>query len=494
MEPAKPQNVESRRSFFEHVGSGFYAAALASLLDDDFGASSRLHAAESQGTSPSHARKIFDTQPRHTHFEPKAKSVIHLFMNGGPSQMDLFDPKPELDKNHGKEYFDEIAGEVEFPDAAGALMRSPFKFSQHGECGMSVSEVMPHLAKQVDKIAFLRSMFTTNLTHEPALFLMHTGRQKAGQPSLGAWTTYGLGSENQNLPAYVVLPDPKGLSVDGVRNWSSGWLPPIYQGTPFREKGSPVLNLHPKTPRPHEIERARMQLLARLNAEHQQRHPGELELDARISSFELAARMQLSATEALDIRQETAETQRLYGLDRKETQSYGSRCLMARRLVERGVRFVQLFMKGQPWDTHTDNASGTRRCCLETDQPIGGLLTDLKRRGLLDSTLILWGGEFGRTPAADNRNTSPGTEGRDHHPYGFSLWLAGGGIRGGQAYGATDDFGYRAIENRTQVADLHATILHQMGLDHETLTYLHNSRDERLTDVYKAKVIEPLLA
>jgi uncharacterized protein (DUF1501 family) len=256
-----------------------------------------------------------------------------------------------------------------------------------------------------------------------------------------------------------------------------------------------VLHLQPKSARTSEIDFGRMELLRKLNVKHQQARPGELELDARIASFELAARMQLSATDALDLNQETAATQQLYGLDNDKTRSYGKRCLMARRLVERGVRFVQIFMAGQPWDTHANNVSGIRSCCEQTDLPIGGLLTDLKQRGLLDSTLIQWGGEFGRTPGAEQRdgNKTPGIEGRDHHPYGFSVWLAGGGIRGGQAYGATDDFGYRAITNRTQTADLHATILHQLGLDHEQLTFNHNSRDERLTDVYKARVIEELV-
>ena len=257
----------------------------------------------------------------------------------------------------------------------------------------------------------------------------------------------------------------------------------------------PVLHLQPKTARTADIELGGMELLRKLNARHQQTRPGELELDARIASFELAARMQLTATDALDLNQETAATQQLYGLDQGKTRSYGKRCLMARRLVERGVRFVQIFMAGQPWDTHSNNVSGTRSCCEQTDLPVAGLLTDLKQRGLLDSTLVQWGGEFGRTPGAEQRagDKTLGTEGRDHHPYGFSIWLAGGGIRGGQAYGATDDFGYRAITNRTQTADLHATMLHLLGLDHERLTFAHNSRDERLTDVYKARVIGELL-
>jgi hypothetical protein len=339
-------------------------------------------------------------------------------------------------------------------------------------------------------------MFTEHRNHEQAIWMANTGLIVSGRPNIGAWVVYGLGAENQNLPAYVSLPDPTGLPVDGARNWSSGWLPPVFQGTPIRSEGMPVLHLQPKLARAPDIDRGRRELLRSLNRRHQLVHPSELELDARISSFELAARMQLSATDALDINQETTATQQLYGLHRDTTRSYGKRCLMARRLVERGVRFVQIFMAGQPWDTHSNNTSGIRSCCEQTDLPIAGLLTDLKQRGLLDSTLVLWGGEFGRTPGAEQRdgNKTSGNEGRDHHPYGFSVWLAGGGIRGGQAYGATDDFGYRAIANRTQTADLHATILHLMGLDHESLTFVHNSRDERLTDVYEARVIRSILA
>src|SRR5262249_31208653 len=283
---------------------------------------------------------------------------------------------------------------------------------------------------------------------------------------------------------YVVLPDPRGLPVDGIRNWSSGWLPPVYQGTVFRSEGLPVLNLKPKTPRTPEVEKGRLDLLAELNADHKARHPEEQELDARIAGFELAARMQLSATDALDVTKETEDVHKLYGLDNPKTRPYGLRCLMARRLVERGVRFVQIFMAGQPWDTHNNNAAGTRNCCEQTDLPAAGLLTDLRQRGLLDTTLVFWGGEFGRTPGAQNK------DGRDHHPYGFSVWLAGGGVKGGQAYGATDDFGYRAVTDRCSVADLHATMLHLLGLDYKRLTFAHNGRDERLTDVREAKVVK----
>jgi hypothetical protein len=331
-------------------------------------------------------------------------------------------------------------------------------------------------------------MFTLHRNHEQAIWAMHTGMTIAGRPTLPAWVAYGLGTENQELPAYVVLPDSRGLPVDGIRNWSSGWLPPVYQGTPFRSQGMPVLNLKPRTPRPADVERGRLELLSQLNAEHRSRHPEELELDARIASFELAARMQLSATDALDLSREAPAIQALYGLDNPVTRSYGARCLMARRLVERGVRFVQLFMAGQPWDTHANNAAGTRSCCEQTDLPIAGLLADLKQRGLLEETLVLWGGEFGRTPGAQ------GKDGRDHHPYGFSVWLAGGGIKGGQTFGATDDFGYHAVTDRCHVSDLHATILHLLGLDFHRLNFARQGRDERLTDVHPAKVLTRLLS
>jgi hypothetical protein len=410
--------------------------------------------------------------------------VIQLFMHGGPSHVDLLDPKPALEKHDGKPPPAEVADDEKI---TGNLLRSPFKFNPAGKSGTPFSEVLPGIAGHADDIAVIRSMFTEHRNHEQALWMMHTGLTVAGRPSLGAWAAYGLGTENRDLPAYVVLPDPKGLPVDGIRNWASGWMPPVYQGTQFRSEGSPVLNLTPKAARPVEVENGRMNLLSELNADHRAARPGKPELDARIASFELAGRMQLSATDALDLSKESAEVQALYGLDNPVTRAYGLRCLMARRLVERGVRFVQIFMAGQPWDTHNNNAAQTRSCCEQTDKPVAGLLTDLKRLGLLDRTLVTWGGEFGRTPGAQ------GKDGRDHHPYGFSVWLAGGGIRGGTVYGATDDFGFRAVTDRCKVSDLHTTILHLLGLDHSRLTFPHHGRDERLTDVYEAKPIKPIL-
>jgi hypothetical protein len=457
----------TRREVLARLGGGFGGLALGALFASD------AHAAP------------HDLRPRRPHFAPRAHAVIQLFMHGGPSHVDLLDPKPLLAKFDGKPPPAEVADDEKI---TGNLLKSPYAFRKHGQSGLAFSETLPHTAAHADDVAVIRSLYTEHRNHEQALWMMHTGLTVAGRPSVGAWAAYALGAPNQNLPAYVVLPDPRGLPVDGIRNWSAGWLPPLYQGTPFRSEGMPVLNLKPHSPRPAAVERGRLELLAELNAAHKARHPGEAELDARIASFELAARMQLAATDALDVARETPETHRLYGLDRPVARPYGARCLMARRLVERGVRFVQIFMAGQPWDTHNNNAAATRHCCEQTDLPVAGLLTDLKRRGLLESTLVFWGGEFGRTPGAQ------GTDGRDHHPYGFSVWLAGGGTKGGQAYGATDDFGYRATVDRCSVADLHATMLHLLGLDAKRLSYNHHGRDERLTDVYEAKVLRPLLA
>lgn len=455
--------IHSRRDALVGLGSGFGGLVLGSLLND---------AQAAPG------------------FQPQAKAVIQLYMHGGPSHVDLLDPKPMLNRFDGTPPPDEVADDE---NRTKNLFGSPFRFHRCGQSGLEFSEIQPFVSRHADDIAVIRSMFTEHRNHEQAIWMAQTGLTTVGRPTLGAWLAYGLGSENRNLPAFVALPDPGGPSVDGVRNWSSGWLPPQYQGTVFRETGDAVLNLRPKQPRPPAIEQARSRLLASLNKRHLTERPGELELEARIESFELAGRMQLAATDALDLTQETNQTQKLYGIDNATTKSYGTRCLMARRLIERGVRFVSLFMTGQPWDTHSNNNVNTKKCCDRTDQPVGALLTDLKQRGLLDSTLILWGGEFGRTPAAEARNSKVAF-GRDHHPYGFSVWLAGGGVKGGQHYGATDDFGYRSVENRTQTANLHATILRLMGLDHETLTWHHNGRDERLTDVYPAKIIDELIA
>jgi hypothetical protein len=472
----------TRRGFFQQVSGGILGAALTHLLGQEGWA----------GGSDSRPN---DLRPRAPHFPGKATSVIHLFMNGGPSQMDLFDPKPALDRHHGRPYFNRIAGEVENPQSAGALMRSPFRFARHGQCGMWVSDALPHLARQVDDIALIRSMYTTNLTHEPAIYLIQTGRMGPGKPTLGSWVVYGLGSENQNLPAYVVLDDPLGLPINGVENWHAGFLPPVFQGTRFRSTGSPVLNLRPETERPAAVDREERDLLARLDAMHRQRRPFQPDLDARIASYELAARMQLAATDALDISGESQAVRDLYGVGREPTDSYGRRCLIARRLVERGVRFVQLYINGQIWDNHTTLAADLRAACVRTDQPVAALLHDLKQRGLFDSTLVVWGGEFGRLPIAQlpaDRNES--RAGRDHNKNAFCTWMAGAGIKGGTTYGGTDELGLAAVEDRVSVPDWHATILHLLGLHYDQLNYEMDGLRERLTGVNEAHVVRGILA
>jgi hypothetical protein len=471
----------NRRGFFQRVSGGLCGAALTYLLGQD-----QARGAEDRFT---------DLKPRQPHFPAKASSVIHLFMNGGPSQMDLFDPKPMLDKHHGKAYFDRIAGEVEFIKDAGALMRSPFKFARHGQCGAWVSEVMPHLARQVDDLAFIRSMFTTNLTHEPAIYLIQSGKMGPGRPVLGSWVVYGLGSENQNLPAYVVLDDPLGLPVNGVENWQAGFLPPAFQGTRFRSTGSPVLNLRPDANQPADVVRTERELLAQLDRRHQRQRPRQPTLDARIASYELAARMQLAATDALDISRESPAVRQMYGVGQEPTDSYGRRCLIARRLVERGVRFVQLYINAQIWDNHTALATDLKTACARTDQPVAALLRDLKQRGLFENTLVVWGGEFGRLPIAQlPPDKNERKAGRDHNKNAFCTWMAGAGIKGGTTYGATDELGLAAVENRVSVPDWHATILHLLGLHHDQLFVLENGLKEKLTGVNEAKVVKGILA
>ena len=469
-----------RRDFFSQVRTGLCGAALLQLLGRDLFA------------EPS--REIPSLLPRRTPQPARAKSVIQLFMNGGPSQMDLFDPKSELDRHHGEAYFDKIAGEVENVKDAGALMRSPFQFAQHGECGMWVSNALPHIARQVDEITLIRSMFTTNITHEPALYLIQTNRMVSGYPTLGAWVTYGLGSESQNLPAYVVLDDPLGLPINGAENWHAGFLPPIYQGTRFRSTGSPVLNLRPEVDDPAQIAQLQRDLLHRLDKLHQNRHRAQPNLGARIGTYELAARMQLSAHEALDLSHETRQTQDLYGIDGGVTDSYGRRCLIARRLVERGVRFVQIFINAQIWDNHTALAVDMKAACDRTDLPIAGLLQDLKQRGLLDETLVIWGGEFGRLPIAQlSADKDERKSGRDHNKNAACCWMAGGGVQRGMTFGTTDELGFAAVENRVSVPDWHATILHLLGLNHEELYVEQHGLKEKLTGVQPARVIREIL-
>ncbi|MDB5390096.1 MAG: hypothetical protein JWM11_5742 [Planctomycetaceae bacterium] len=457
----------SRRDLFSRTAAGFAGLAVGGMLCD------------------AETRAATGTEP---HFPPKAKAVIQLFQHGGPSHMDLLDPKPELTARNGQpmpKYFTDLVK----ISAHGNLLGSPFKFSKSGQSGLEFSELIPHTATCADDIAVVRSMYSEHNNHEQALWHMHTGRIVTGRPSIGSWVSYALGSENQNLPAYVVLRNDSSLPTDGARNWSSGFLPPKYQGVHFRHSGTPVLYLQPSSPVTDKSQQLRRDLLYRLNEEHRAQLPRVApELEARIASYEMAGRMQLATGAALNLAEETQETQALYGLGQPKTDSYGKRCLIARRLVERGVRYVQIFVEGQIWDTHSKNAENTRNCCDQTDKPVAALLKDLKQRGLLEKVLVVWGGEFGRTPVSQSG------DGRDHHKQGFSMWLAGGGIKGGQAYGATDELGYHAVENRVMVADLHATILHQLGLDHKRVTYHIHGREERLTDVHEGKLLSPLIA
>ena len=425
---------------------------------------------------------------RQPHQSATADAVICLFQHGGPSQMDLFDPKPELTKRNGQKYDGDL--EIHFPGQRGNVLGSPFAFRPHGESGIEVSEVLPHTAGIVDEITLVRSVTTESVDHESALRLIHSGKFQAGYPTWGSWINYGLGSANENLPAYVVLTDPGGMPVDSVRNWTSGWLPAEYQGTTFRPGKTPVPNLLTPQEVSSSARTRQLQLLNEFNRSHLQQYPGNSELEARMTDFEVAARMQTVVPELLDLSGETAATRKMYGLDNPATAEYGSRCIIARRLIERGVRFVQLFLAGQPWDTHSKNAATLKTNCARVDQPSAALVQDLKQRGLLDRTIVLWGGEFGRLPV------SQGTDGRDHNRHANSLWIAGGGFKSGFCYGKTDDFGYQAVENVVTVHDLHATLLHALGLDHQRLTYPHDGRPGSLTDVAitQAKVVPELLA
>ena len=466
-----PWQSQTRRAFLGQYAGGIGGLAMAQLLANHTPA---LAAPSGPATIPGWGR---------------AKRVICLFQHGGPSQMDLFDPKPELQKWHGKPY---PGGEIEvhFDKQKGNVLGSPFAFSKHGECGMDLCEHLPHTARIANDICLVRSMTTESVDHEAALRLIHTGKFLAGMPAWGSWVLYALGTANENLPAYVVLGDPGGLPVDGEKNWSSGFLPAVYQGTPFRSSSSPVFNLQTPAGITPNARRNQLKLLGELNQRHLGRHPENTELAARIANFETAARMQMSVPEALDLAGETQGTRELYGLDNPATQEYGTRCLLARRLIERGVRFVQIFMSGQPWDTHSKNAESLKGLCARTDQPSAALVMDLKQRGLLDDTIVLWTGEFGRQPI------SQGADGRDHNRRAFSLWLAGGGFRAGHVHGATDDFGYASVTDVVNVHDLHATLLHTLGLDHRQLTHPYEGRDASLTDadVTKANIVKALLA
>jgi hypothetical protein len=474
-----PLRYPSRRQFLQRAGLGCGSLALAALMHQE----GLLGSAQASVT------------PRAPHYPSKAKAVIWLFMTGSPSQVDTFDYKPELQKRDGQT----LSGadpKTGFFTTSGKCLRSPFKWQQYGQSGTWVSDILPHTAQHVDDMAFIHSCHSRANNHAPAAMELSCGQAKPGYPSMGAWVTYGLGSLNQNLPAFVVMHETKPRGEDGI--WSPGFLPKNFQPLLLDSRTKDAIaNLNRGASMNDGQQRAQLDLLRELNQQHHKEHPLEGELAARIQSFELAYRMQMAAPEALDLRQETAATQQLYGLNDKDSAVFGRQCLLARRLVERGVRFVQIFagrgvggdgsVADVPWDGHDNIETNHRSCGKATDQPTAALLTDLKARGLLDDTLVIWSGEFGRT------SDSQGSKGRDHNPQAFTVWLAGGGVKGGVHYGQSCEFGYKAVENRVSVHDIQATVLHLLGLEHTRLTYRFNARDFRLTDVY-GNVVKEILA
>jgi len=456
-------STPSRRELLLRGGAGFGALALAHLFEHDALAATKGIARLGSGGGP--------------HHRVRAKSVIFLFMEGGPSHLDLFDPKPRLVELAGKPLpasFEPVItpmGEYDAP-----LLAPKRKWKQHGQCGTWVSDWLPHVAECVDDLCVIHSCWADGLNHSNGVCQMNTGSILGGRPSLGAWMTYGLGTENTNLPAFVVLEDNPGKVINGPRNWSAGFMPAVFQGTAMRGGTQPIQNLVPPEGVTADEQRKKLDLLGRVNRRHAATRQEQTELDARIQSYELAFRMQAEAPGTVDLSDETAETLAMYGLDQKPTADFGRQCLLARRLVERGVRFVQLYHgAGSRWDAHSNIEKNHGELCPASDQPVAGLLRDLKRRGLLDETLVIWGGEFGRTPMSEKG------DGRDHNPYGFTMWMAGGGVKAGHNVGATDEIGLHAIEDRIHVHDLHATILHLMGIDPQRLVFLHQGRPERAT-------------
>ncbi|HEX7446389.1 MAG TPA: DUF1501 domain-containing protein, partial [Pirellulales bacterium] len=426
--------------------------------------------------------------PQPPHFTPRARRVIFLFMHGGPSHVDLFDPKPELDRYAG-EPLPESYGMVmtRRKVAANPLLPAVRPLRPRGQSGLEISDLLPEIAGLADDLCVLRGCHGDSVNHPQSVYQMNTGTILTGKPSLGSWVSYGLGSENRDMPAFVVLPDPGGGLKGGPPAWGNGFLPATHQGTPLRAGANPIVHLRPPPGISAERQRAMLDFLQQRNAEHLAARANDDQLAARVGAYELAFRMQVAAPELVDLSRETDETRRLYGIGHKDTDEFGTRCLLARRLIERGVRFVQLYAGDtNGWDAHNDVLKNHGQMCRRTDQPIAGLLRDLKRRGLWQDTLVIWGGEFGRMPMSES-----GT-GRDHNPWGYSMWLAGGGVRGGIAYGATDPLGLRAEQDKVHVHDLHATLLHLLGLDHTRLTFFHNGRDERLTDVAGRVVTEIL--
>jgi hypothetical protein len=469
----------TRRHFLAHQGFGLGSLAVAWLLQHD--------AAHAEPGKPTLDRPTFDLRPKPPHREPQARAMISLFMQGGPSHLDLFDPKPQLQARH----LTNFPGEIQYDNAAESsakLFAGPWKFAPRGQCGMELGELLPCLAGVADDITLIRSMRTGVNNHGQSLYALSSGRVTAGRPALGSWLTYGLGSESQDLPAFVVLTDPGGLPVLGTDLWANGWLPSLYQGTVVRPREPRVLNLDPPPHLAGSRERF-LDYLRQINQDHLAEHPGETDLAARIESYELAARMQSAAKEVLDLSAETAATQRMYGLDDPATAEFGARCLLARRLVERGVRFVQVFTATQEWDHHGNIAGSLPVACRKVDRPSAALVADLKQRGLLDSTLVHWGGEMGRLPVIQNEANI----GRDHNTHGFSMWLAGGGVRGGYVHGQTDEFGHKAVVDVVNHYDYHATLLYLFGLDPLRLSFERPGGPATLLDGQEGRIVSALL-
>lgn len=470
----------TRRHFLFAQTLSLGSVALAWLLNRDAGAAP---------PQPPLERPTYDLKPKPSGEPPRARAMISLFMQGGPSHLDLFDPKPELTKRNGMKF----SGDLKYDnsgEASARLFASPWKFQRHGQCGMELSELLPHLGQVADDITLIRSMHTGVNNHGQSICALNTGRITVGRPALGSWITYALGALSDNLPAYVVLSDPGGLPVIGVDNWSNGWLPALYQGTVIRPREPRILNLDPPAGQKGPVQQEFLDYLGRLNREHLQARPGEQDLAARISGYELAARMQLAAREALDITRESPATHRLYGLDNPTTREFGTRCLLARRLVERGVRFVQICTGNQDWDHHGNITTRLPAMCRKIDQPCAALVADLKQRGLLDSTVVHWSGEMGRLPVIQNEKSI----GRDHNTYGFSAWAAGGGFKAGHVHGATDEVGYKAVEKVVNHFDYHATLLHLFGLDHEKVVFRRPNGTGSLVDGQPAQIVTELLA
>jgi len=474
------ERLVSRRDWLLRAGGGFGSLGLLSLLTRDGLLTSPAFGKATSSKGP--------LSPKAGHFTPTAKNVIFLFMDGGPSHLDTFDPKPRVNEYAGQPLPQSVERVITPMGVSNnPLLASQRKWKKYGECGLEVSDWYPHVGACADDLCVVRSCWADGLNHVGSVCQMNTGSILAGRPSLGSWVSYGLGTENENLPGFVVLLDNDREPPGGNRVWGTGFMPATFQGTRFRNGKVPVLHLTPPAELSDRQQRSKLDFIQQLNRHHLDERAGDAELEARIASYELAYRMQAEAPEAVNLAEETAETQALYGLDDKATAPFGRNCLLARRLVERGVRFVQLYSgSGSQWDAHAKIEENHSRLCRSTDKPIAGLLQDLKRRGLLNDTLVIWGGEFGRTPMSEKG------DGRDHNPYGFTMWFAGGGVAGGRVVGATDDFGLKAVENRAHVRDLHATILELLGLDHTQLIYLHQGRPERPT-VNEGQVIGDVL-